>query len=70
MKDALNSGISMIFQEYNSVGPADDAENIYRGASRSPNSRRSTIKDESGAKEIIGKMGVDIDPKERSRASP
>ena len=66
MKDALNSGISMIFQEYNSVDQLTIAENIYLG--RQPLTKLKTVnykKMYQDAREIIGKMGVDIDPREK-----
>jgi len=66
MKDALSSGISMIFQEYNSVNQLTIAENIYLG--RQPLTKLGMVnykKMYQDAKAIIKKMGVDIDPKEK-----
>jgi ABC-type sugar transport system ATPase subunit len=66
MKDALNSGISMIFQEYNSVDQLTIAENIYLG--RQPVTKYRTInykKMHMDAQAIFKKMGVDIDPKDK-----
>jgi inositol transport system ATP-binding protein len=66
MKDALSSGISMIFQEYNSVNQLTIAENIYLG--RQPVTKLGMVnykKMHQDAKAIIKKMGVDIDPKEK-----
>jgi inositol transport system ATP-binding protein len=66
MKDALNSGISMIFQEYNSVDQLTIAENIYLG--RQPSTKYNTINYKKmylDAQVIFKKMGVDIDPKDK-----
>jgi inositol transport system ATP-binding protein len=65
MKDALHSGISMIFQEYNSVNQLSIAENIYLG--RQPITKLGMVdfrKMYKDAQAIIQKMGIDINPKE------
>ncbi len=65
MKDALHSGISMIFQEYNSVDQLTIAENIYLG--RQPMTKLRTVdykKMYKDAKAIIQKMGIDINPRD------
>lgn len=66
MRDALGSGISMIFQEYNSVDQLTVAENIYLG--RQPVTEYRTVNYRKmflDAREIFKKMDVDIDPREK-----
>ncbi len=68
MKDALENGISMIFQEFNSVQHLTVAENIYLG--RQPYTKFRTIdykKMYQDTQAILNKMGVDINPKEKVR---
>jgi ABC-type sugar transport system ATPase subunit len=65
MKDALNSGISMIFQEFNSVPYMTVADNIYLG--REPKNKYKCVdykKMYEDTRTVLDKMGVDIKPKD------
>jgi len=65
MKDALNSGISMIFQEFNSVAHMTVADNIYLG--REPYNKYKCVdykKMHEDTKAVLDKIGVDIKPKD------
>jgi len=65
MKDALDRGISMIFQEFNSVPHMTVADNIYLG--REPHNKYKCVdykKMYEDTQAVLKKMGVDIKPKE------
>ncbi|MDD5016674.1 MAG: sugar ABC transporter ATP-binding protein [Eubacteriales bacterium] len=64
MKDALNYGISMIFQEFNSVAHMTVADNIFLG--REPYTKFHSVdykKMHQDTKNILKRIGVDIDSK-------
>ena len=66
VKDAQEIGISMIFQEFNQVKVMSVMENIYLG--REPKKKNGSVdfrKMYSDSKELLLKLGVDIDPKIR-----
>jgi len=65
MKDALNCGISMIFQEFNSVPHMTVADNIYLG--REPYNKYKCVdykKMHDDTRAVLKKMGVDIKPRD------
>jgi len=65
MKDALDCGISMIFQEFNSVPHMTVADNIYLG--REPYNKYKCVdykKMHDDTRAVLDKMGVDIEPKD------
>jgi len=66
--DTKEAGISMIFQEFNQVKHMMVMENIYLG--REPKTRMGSIdykKMYSDSKELLERLGVDLDPKARMR---
>lgn len=66
MRDGLHNGISMIFQEFNSVAHMTVADNIYMG--REPYNKYGCIdykKMFQDTKAVLDKMGVDINPKDK-----
>lgn len=62
--DAKNAGIGMVFQEFSLVPTMSVAQNIYLGDEITG---AGHLLDEprmlKGAKEVLGRMGVDLDPK-------
>ncbi len=68
VKDAQNVGISMIFQEFNQVKVMSVMENIYLG--REPRTKSGAVdfkKMYRDSKELLLKLGVDLDPKTHIR---
>lgn len=66
VKDAQDLGISMIFQEFNQVKVMSVMENIYLG--REPKKKDGSVdfkKMYNDSKELLLKLGVDLDPKTR-----
>jgi len=66
VKDAQDIGISMIFQEFNQVKVMSVMENIYLG--REPRTKNGSVdfkKMYSDSKDLLLKLGVDLDPKTR-----
>jgi ABC-type sugar transport system ATPase subunit len=66
MKDTKKAGISMIFQEFNQVKYLRVMENIFLG--REPKTKTFQIdykKMYTDTKELLTRIGVDIDPKEK-----
>ncbi len=66
VKDAQDIGISMIFQEFNQVKVMSVMENIYLG--REPKKKNGSVdfkKMYNDSKELLLKLGVDLDPKTR-----
>ncbi len=66
VKDAQDIGISMIFQEFNQVKVMSVMENIYLG--REPKKKNGSVdfkKMYVDSKDLLLKLGVDLDPKTR-----
>lgn len=66
--DAINSGISMIYQELNSILDMTVAENIFLG--REPISNKAFIDDNqlnNQTKELLDRLKMDINPKDKMR---
>lgn len=66
VKDAQDLGISMIFQEFNQVKVMSVMENIYLG--REPKKKNGSVdfkKMYNDSKELLLKLGLDLDPKTR-----
>jgi ABC-type sugar transport system ATPase subunit len=68
VRDAQSAGIGMIFQEFNQVKVMSVMENIYLG--REPKTFTGSVdfkKMYRDSRELLGKLGVDIDPKTKLR---
>ena len=68
VKDAQNSGISMIFQEFNQVKVLSVMENIYLG--REPRTAIGSVdykRMERDSSELLKMLGVDLNPKVKIR---
>ena len=64
VKDGQNRGISMIFQEFNQINVMTVMENIYLG--REPKTKSGAVdfkKMYRDSKELLSKLGVNLDPK-------
>ena len=65
--DAIANGVAIIHQEIRMIPDLSIAENIYLGRLPMKNGRVDSVKLHSDSKEVLKKLGVNLDPKRKIR---